>query len=604
MKLLQRITGFSRYEQALDPLLLSQTLESQRMRVSQSHRALALVFFSGLCYIWGLWGDVVNWRLLVWMGLIWICAGTRVLVCRYLEDSLPGSTVPILYRNELLLYFSSLVSTTVVGSGYWWVAIGASEQVIFAVAMLSLIYAIGTTINSSIQNRGFAWLLIANLGQGVVFLSFFRSPPDVETLAAMIGITILLVQFSKHSASVFSESIRIREENREQNIKLEKDKLIIEKSLNVARKANEEKNRFMAAASHDLRQPLHAMTLFLGSLRHLSRDDRTRELIDKIDETSTILHEQFNSLLDLSKFDAGVVIPDETEFRLDLMLKNIADAATQDAQQKKVALHLFTVPVVIRSDMLLLERLLRNLVTNAVRYTDKGSVSVQMRRHRSGLVVSVIDTGIGISPEDQENIFRDYYQVSNKARSKSKGSGLGLAIVKRIAALLGIKITLKSQVGVGSTFSAYIPARALVEVDDIQEPDASEAEDVHMDLEGLRVLVVDDDAAIVDAMTELLRTWGCAVITASSPEQLERLLGYERDFDLVLLDDMLHDDVMGLDLARRLTEFMPHRRIIMATGNVSGSRLTEIREAGFEVLVKPVDYQVLRRAIIEAMMPY
>src|SRR5690606_34508247 len=150
----------------------------------------------------------------------------------------------------------------------------------------------------------------------------------VETLAAMIGITILLVQFSKHSASVFSESIRIREENREQNIKLEKDKLIIEKSLNVARKANEEKNRFMAAASHDLRQPLHAMTLFLGSLRHLSRDDRTRELIDKIDETSTILHEQFNSLLDLSKFDAGVVIPDETEFRLDLMLKNIADAAT------------------------------------------------------------------------------------------------------------------------------------------------------------------------------------------------------------------------------------------------------------------------------------
>src|SRR5690606_8273302 len=102
---------------------------------------------------------------------------------------------------------------------------------------------IGTTINSSIQNRGFAWLLIANLGQGVVFLSFFRSPPDVETLAAMIGITILLVQFSKHSASVFSESIRIREENREQNIKLEKDKLIIEKSLNVARKANEEKNR-------------------------------------------------------------------------------------------------------------------------------------------------------------------------------------------------------------------------------------------------------------------------------------------------------------------------------------------------------------------------
>jgi two-component system, sensor histidine kinase len=604
MTVLQRITGFSRYEQALDPLLLSQTVESQRMRVAQSHRALALVMVSGLFYIWGLWGEVSQWRLVAWIGLISLMAVIRVLICRYVERSLLSSTVPVLYRNELLLYFSSLGSTLVVGSGYWWIALGADERVIFAVAMLTLIYAIGTTINSSIQNRGFSWLLISNLGQGIVFLSFFRSPPDVETLVSMIAITILLIQFGNRSASVFNESIRIREENREQNIKLEKDKLIIEKSLNVARKANEEKNRFMAAASHDLRQPLHAMTLFLGSLRHLSSDERTRELIDKIDETSSILHEQFNSLLDLSKFDAGVVIADETEFRLDQMLKNIADGATQDAQQKKVALHLYTVPVLIRSDMLLLERLLRNLVTNAVRYTDKGSVSIQMRRQRNGLVVSVIDTGIGISPDDQDKIFRDYYQVSNKARRKSKGSGLGLAIVKRIAALLGIKITLKSQPGVGSTFSAHIPARALVELPDLPETNETLVEDIHMDLEGLRILVVDDDASIVDAMTGLLRAWGCSVISASSPEQVERLLGYERDFDVILLDDMLHDDLMGLDLALKLTEFIPRQRIIMATGNVSGSRLAEIREAGFEVLVKPVDYLVLRRAIVEAMMPY
>lgn len=604
MTVLQRITGFSRYEQALDPLLLSQTVESQRMRVAQSHRALALVIVSGLFYIWGLWGEVSQWRLVAWIGLISLMAVIRVLICRYVERSLLSSTVPVLYRNELLLYFSSLGSTLVVGSGYWWIALGADERVIFAVAMLTLIYAIGTTINSSIQNRGFSWLLISNLGQGIVFLSFFRSPPDVETLVSMIAITILLIQFGNRSASVFNESIRIREENREQNIKLEKDKLIIEKSLNVARKANEEKNRFMAAASHDLRQPLHAMTLFLGSLRHLSSDERTRELIDKIDETSSILHEQFNSLLDLSKFDAGVVIADETEFRLDQMLKNIADGATQDAQQKKVALHLYTVPVLIRSDMLLLERLLRNLVTNAVRYTDKGSVSIQMRRQRNGLVVSVIDTGIGISPDDQDKIFRDYYQVSNKARRKSKGSGLGLAIVKRIAALLGIKITLKSQPGVGSTFSAHIPARALVELPDLPETNETLVEDIHMDLEGLRILVVDDDASIVDAMTGLLRAWGCSVISASSPEQVERLLGYERDFDVILLDDMLHDDLMGLDLALKLTEFIPRQRIIMATGNVSGSRLAEIREAGFEVLVKPVDYLVLRRAIVEAMMPY
>jgi len=173
MTVLQRITGFSRYEQALDPLLLSQTVESQRMRVAQSHRALALVIVSGLFYIWGLWGEVSQWRLVAWIGLISLMAVIRVLICRYVERSLLSSTVPVLYRNELLLYFSSLGSTLIVGSGYWWIALGADERVIFAVAMLTLIYAIGTTINSSIQNRGFSWLLISNLGQGIVFHEFF-----------------------------------------------------------------------------------------------------------------------------------------------------------------------------------------------------------------------------------------------------------------------------------------------------------------------------------------------------------------------------------------------------------------------------------------------
>src|SRR5690554_1216740 len=296
-------------------------------------------------------------------------------------------------------------------------------------------------------------MLVVNIGQGIVFLLLFRSPPDVEVGVAMIAILVLLMQFGKRNAEVFRESIQIRDENREQNMKLENDKLIIEKALNVARKANEEKNRFMAAASHDLRQPLHAMTLFLGSLRHMAPEGQMRELIDKIDETSMILHEQFNSLLDLSKFDAGVVTADQADFRLDLLLKNIADAATQEAQQKQIALHLYAAPVTVRSDMLLMERMLRNLVMNAVRYTEQGSVSIQVRELAHGLVISVIDTGVGIVEEEQARIFSDYYQVSNKVRSKNKGSGLGLAIVKRIAALLNMTVSLKSTPDAGSTFS-------------------------------------------------------------------------------------------------------------------------------------------------------
>jgi len=570
------------------------------VRVFQSHKALWLVIGSGLVYIYGLWNEVPPINLLVWMFLIMGLALCRVLVCRYVERRLDFKSVSVLYRNEILLYVSSILSTIAVGSGYWWVCLQGSDRAVFAVTLLSLIYAIGTTINSSIHYRGFPLLLLTNLGQGIVFLSVFRSPADIEISVAMLAIMILLMQFGRRNADVFAESIRIRDENREQNVKLEKDKLIIEKALNVARKANEEKNRFMAAASHDLRQPLHAMTLFLGSLRHMGGDERTRELIDKIDETSSLLHEQFNSLLDLSKFDAGVIAADHAEFRLDALLKNIVDGVMPEAQARKIGLHIFVAPVTVRSDMLLLERLFRNLIINAVRYTDKGSVSVQARRQRNGLSVSVIDTGIGIAADDQQRIFRDYYQISNKARSKGKGSGLGLAIVKRIAALLEMKLTLKSELGVGSTFSVHVPARALIDRADESQLPARE-DQPEGSLTGVRTLVVDDDPAILDAVTGLLRTWGCQVVSAASPEQLERLLTTDHEFELVLLDDMLHDEVTGLDIARNLLQYLPRQRILLATGNVSSVRLNEIREAGFMVLVKPVDYYVLLDALQNAM---
>ena len=237
---------------------------------------------------------------------------------------------------------------------------------------------------------------------------------------------------------------------------------------------------------------------------------------------------------------------------------------------------------------------------NAVRYTDRGSVSIQTRRLRQGLSVSIIDTGVGIAPEDQEKIFQDYYQVSNKARTKGKGSGLGLAIVKRIGALLDLKISLKSEVGVGSHFTVLIPARSVQET---EEPELAGKLDVLDDtrLRDRDILIVDDDASILDAMAVLLQTWGCHTIRASSPDQVDRLMSHGEPFDLVLLDDMLDDRLSGLDIANKLAAIMPRRRIIMATGNANSARITEIRNAGFKVLIKPVEYTVLLKNLLEAL---
>ena len=231
-KLWDHVAGFSRYSQELDPQVLSRTLESQRVRVHQSHRALALVAVAGSVYIYGLWDDVRPQWLVTWIALVVLLAVVRVGVCRRVERSLVNATVPILFLNERNLFVSSLLSAATVGSGYWWVGLQGTDQAVFAVTLMTLIYAIGTTINSSIHYAGFPLMLVANVGQGIVFLLLFRSPADLEVAVAMIAILILLVQFGKRNAEVFGESIRIRDENREQNAKLESDKLIIEKALN------------------------------------------------------------------------------------------------------------------------------------------------------------------------------------------------------------------------------------------------------------------------------------------------------------------------------------------------------------------------------------
>lgn len=596
MKVLDYIVGFSRYEQSLDAGLLSLTRESQRVRVAQSHKSLWLVILSGLVYLYGLWDEVDSGALVLWLSLIALAAVIRVMVCRRVEAGLSLATVPALYRNEVNLYLTSLFSTLAVGAGFWMVGLGGSPRSVFALILLSLIYAIGTTINSSIHFRGFWVLLITNLGQAFVYLTIFVQPAEIEVSAAIIAIAILLNEFARRNSNIFADSIRMRDENRAQNIKLEKDKLIIQKALDMATSANEEKNRFMAAASHDLRQPLHALTLFLGSLRHMVQDEKVLNVVDRIDETTTLLHEQFNSLLDLSKFDAGVVTADEAEFRLDHMLKNIADAAQQEAQQKDISLHLYTTPIVIRSDMLLMERMVRNLVTNAVRYTESGAVSLHTRRVQHGLNIAVIDTGVGISLEEQQRIFQDYYQVSNKARQTAKGTGLGLAIVKRIASLLDIKITLKSSLGGGSTFNLLLPNRIVV--DEIVEPEPMLSKDVDGQvLSGKKVLIVDDDHSILDAMTSLLNTWGCYVDAVADVKNFRFYLPQASQYDLIMLDDMLDDELTGLDLARQLQTTVPTSKILLVTGNANSTRLNTLKGAGFKVLVKPVEHLQLQETL-------
>jgi len=311
-------------------------------------------------------------------------------------------------------------------------------------------------------------------------------------------------------------------------------------------------------------------------------------------------------LLDLSKFDAGVIEPNISYFRLDSLLERVVEGVRPAAQQKGLALNLTTQPLTIASDILLLERLIRNLILNAVQFTQKGAITVSTEFEDGELVISVEDTGYGIDAEDQRKIFQDYYQVHNRARTKGKGSGLGLAIVKRIAALLHMKLSISSELGKGSIFKVAIPDNELEADNDKHEtrPSASENNEINeqllreVNLDGAHILIVDDDETILDALSRLIRDWGGNPVTASTFAEVKELTeNPHNSIELAILDDMLNENTTGLDIAKYLTEKFDSKRIVLTTGNTAKERLMEIRSNGFMVLTKPVDPLILSRTI-------
>ncbi|NKB62167.1 MAG: response regulator [Gammaproteobacteria bacterium] len=574
--------------------------ETQMVRVRQSLEALKLVVVTGVVYVWSLWDESPSYQLLTWMILIFITSVIRGLICKHIEKNVKNTDTAGLIWNEKTLFWTSLLSTTMIGSGYWWVYLEGTDRAINAVAILTCIYAIGTTINSSIQYRSFPTLLISNIGQGCLFFFGVGGKPGIALAIAMGALLMLLLVFGKRNSEVFSESIRMRDLNIEQNKRLEQDKILIQQALKEAKEADQAKSRFLAAASHDLRQPLHALTLFLGSLRQTVSSETSFELIEKIDQTSRILREQFNSLLDLSKFDAGGVEVTPSEFRIDELLQRLGAANVSDANAKGVDLYIQVVPSTVSTDELLIERLISNLVTNAVRYTESGNITLSCHVEDGYCTVSIRDTGPGIDPIDQERIFEDFTQLNNPARNREQGTGLGLAIVRRIATLLQLDLILKSNRGEGSTFELRLPHLKQTQVETAPTRISSEKFPMEsaIDLNRMRVMVVDDDPQIVDALSMQLSNWNCEVWVETS---YERALDGAQQFqpiDLALIDDMPGEkQLSGLDLALALRKSKKTNRSIIITGNVLESRLSMIRQSGFDVYTKPMEISTLLRIL-------
>ncbi len=300
--------------------------------------------------------------------------------------------------------------------------------------------------------------------------------------------------------------------------------------------------------------------------------------------------------MDLSRFDAGGIEVEETIFRLDEMLERVIDGLRPDAESKTLRIQVSGPQCSVCSDRLLVERVLSNLLTNAIRYTNEGSITVTTTAiSGSTIEVSIAYTGIGIASEDQERVFDDYAQLHNPARSREKGAGLGLAIIERIDKLLGLDLRMHSTLGVGSEFVFRLPLSDHSAAGPAPLPEEEYTEGYP----DLRVWVIEDDPDVAEAFEEQLKSWGCSVFMAKNRTEIECESEKTGVWpDVIFIDDMLPDGEQGLDIAKLLIQHLDQDRIIVLTGNVDRKRQSEIQDSGFRLVVKPAHPDLLRQIIV------
>jgi signal transduction histidine kinase/CheY-like chemotaxis protein len=364
----------------------------------------------------------------------------------------------------------------------------------------------------------------------------------------------------------------------------------------LAERASLEKSHFLASASHDLRQPVHALGLFVGALRGVDMPEAGTRLLDQVEASVIALDDLFSALLDISKLDAGIVQPRPQSFPIQPMLERIVRDHLDEAISKSIALVLHPCSAVVETDPVILERILRNLIANAVRYTDRGRVVVGCRHVKGALRIQVWDTGRGIPFNQRERIFEEFFQLENPERDRAKGLGLGLAIVRRLTGILHSPLTLESEPGRGSCFSVTVQKSVLPW---LAPPTTIAPATAPGALKRGFVLVIDDETAIQQAMHSLLTNWGHTVMTAGSGDaMLEQLADCPTRPDLIISDYRLRGTETGLAVIDRLhAEYNDDIPALLITGETAPDRLLEARESGFLILHKPVSNSQLRAAI-------
>jgi signal transduction histidine kinase/CheY-like chemotaxis protein len=527
--------------------------------------------------------------LLLWTIVLCLLIVVRLIMCRAFRKQ-ARTTEDVLRWARYPVIFALL-------SGIIWAALSPiSAQAglidfLTITGILAIMVTAALATGSSYRPTYLVFAIPVMLSVSTTMLLYGGEHRLILALICYSTLAVLIV-FSSSIERAFVESIRMR---------FEKQALAEQLSVqkHEAELANLAKSKFLAAASHDLRQPLHALSLYLDTLQTELNTGRQRELAQKMGVAVTALNDLFQSLLDISKLDAGIVEPNIGHHLVSDLFSRMEVRFYPLAKTQGLQLKFNHNNEVLETDPVLLERILDNLIGNALRYTKTGTVSIHAISAAEKIILEVQDTGPGIPAVEQENIFNEFYQLHNPERDRSKGLGLGLSIVKRLCLLLNYSLELESAVGEGTKFRLHVPAGDIREAICAPEP----LPRLRWDINGTHILFIDDEADVRDAMYQLLTSWGSNAICVDSIKEALTAVRQGPLPDLIIADYRLRELQTGVDAIRTVTDALQANIPgILITGDTAPERLQEAGRSGFKLLHKPVNAGQLRMVVNHLLM--
>ncbi|HEY0819477.1 MAG TPA: hybrid sensor histidine kinase/response regulator [Rhizobacter sp.] len=548
------------------------------------------------------WSLVPRAGMVVWLVALGLLGVVRAWMYRGFKNRHSNA------RDALLRWYQAWRATTLVAGCLWGVAAwffypygGATEKLILILTIYSYCMA-GMQILSPQHNTfyEFCALCLTPLVVRVALPGDSAGLTLAAYLLVIFGITIMLARlYRKNNEGLLQIKVRLDQ----LTLQLRAEKAAAEAARQEAEVANRAKTQFFAAASHDLRQPLHAMGLFAEALRQRNHDEEVAQLVASINGSVDALEGLFSELLDITRIDTGGVDVTPEHFNMGDIFRKLRLHFEPVAFEKGLALRFRGAQHNLYADPVLVERILRNLVSNAIRYTNDGTVLVSCRRRDGRLLLQVWDTGLGIREREQEHIFEEFYQVQYNETltpQQRKGLGLGLAIVKRLAGLMQAPLRLRSVPGRGSVFSLEFPPGRAPRV---REPsDVRRKLPIGLTLDHRFIVVVEDEPAVRGGLEVLLRGWGARVASfetaAQSTAWVQQADPTKQTPDLLIVDYRLEQGRTGLEVIEAFrARFGRAVPVIMVTGSTMTQHDAEAAEHDFHLLIKPVVPNKLRAMI-------